>query len=220
MAWVNYPWRDNRSLEQVLAESRAWLTNERIIAVGLGFNDVEIAAAERRLRRPFPEEVRELYRTYRPVRVFSKDGPEEFGFYQLDQLELRWESLGHDDAVPVEDWARAEGLVIGQSLYGDPIFWVRGHRTRPDGCVMVFDHELAMGDLFFAVVARSLAEFVGKVVCLRGLNGRPDSLEDLTDHPILNAKDEDLMSIVNADSRLDLFKAEYAELNPTSKAGA
>lgn len=217
MAADVYPWRDNRPLKQVLATSRPWLKKKQIIASGGGYSDAEIARAEQRIGRPLPLEISEFYRAVRPLEIFSDDGPAGFGFYQIQQPELCWKMLGHDDAVPVEDWANAQGLSFGQSLYGDPIFWVKGHRTQPDGCIMIFDHEQAIGDVYFAILARSLSEFLGKIVFLNGLDGG-DPLEDLEDDQILNSEDDELLAILNQDGdKYELFRKEYRELNPTTQ---
>jgi hypothetical protein len=81
MTPTTLPWRDSRSLKQVLASSRAWFKTKHIIEAGGGYSENEIAAVDRRLARPLPSEIREFYRTVRPVPIFSEDGPSEFGFF-------------------------------------------------------------------------------------------------------------------------------------------
>lgn len=212
-----FPWRDNRPLKQVLAASRPWLRKQHIIASGGGYSEADIADAEKRMGRSLPLEIQEFYRSMCPVRIFSDDGPEEFGLYQLAQTELRWEVLGHEDAIPFEDWARAEGLAFGQTLYGDPIFWVRGHRSQPDGCIMIFDHEQAMGDVHFAIFARSLGEFLNKIVFLKGLDGG-NAVDELDDEEFLDSEEDELLETMEQDDdKYKLLVAEYRELNPITR---
>jgi hypothetical protein len=215
VAKATYPWRDRRSLAQVLADTRPWLARKRIIEKGGGGCPGSIlTVAEKRLKRPLPPELREFFFAVRPVKIFAEPGPSDFGFYRPEQPELQWHSLSQWPPQP--DWIRAEGLAIGQSLYGDLLLWVTGHRTHPSGCIVVNDHELAMGDLPNPVIARSLSEFIAKVVHVKGLT--PGNLDD-----DLDDDDEDIDGLGGLDEddpfglvASELFNQEYAELNPTS----
>ncbi|HET6249802.1 MAG TPA: hypothetical protein VFE47_19085 [Tepidisphaeraceae bacterium] len=136
----------------------------------------------------------------------NEAGPDEFFFYGAERSELKWQSLS--DWVPESDWSAASGLAIGQSGYGDAFFWVKGHRVHPDGCIAIDDHE---GDPQYYVLARSLPEFVGKVVRLKGLS--PRALDDFDDD---EGDEEDIADMFSTEN-LELFRAEHAELNPTLK---
>ena len=213
MAKSKFPWRDGRSLGQVLADSRPWLQRRRIIAKGAGSRPSALAGAEKRLGQPLPRDVHEFLQSAQPIPMFrdgklNEDGPPEFFFYGPGQSELRWESLA--EWMPKPDWSNARGLAIGQTGYGDMLYWVAGHRVHPDGCIAVFDHELAMGDLPYFVVARSLSEFIAKVVYCKGLSpGGDDDDEDLENF--------DLADFENDANNMGLFANEYAELNPVTR---
>ena len=215
MAKSKFPWRNGRSLAAVLAESRPWLQSKRIIREGGGCRASALAAAGERLGQPLPPDIHQFLLALKPIPMFengafSDDGPSEFFFYGPLQPELRWEPLAEWE--PKADWAGARGLAFGQTAYGDGLYWVIGHRTQPDGCIAVFDHELAMGDLMSFVIARSLPEFISKVVHARGLSpGDDDDMDDFEDD------DADLLADIHVDvENLRLFAKEYAELNPTS----
>ena len=66
------------------------------------------------------------------------------------------------EAEPAEDWVDAEGLAIGQGIFGDPFWWIKGHRWFSDGCIVVYNHDGGFGEIPFTRVANSLAEFVAK----------------------------------------------------------
>src|SRR5688500_15422495 len=112
MTAMTFPWRTDSSLAAVLATSRPSLEKNRIIAKGGGHSDAELDAAEQRLGRPLPSDVREFYGMIRPVALdwLDDDAPGEFGFYQLEDfqcLPLAEETL--------PDWDNAEVLLIGQT---------------------------------------------------------------------------------------------------------
>ena len=100
---------------------------------------------------------------------------------------------------------------------------MKGHRVHPDGCVAVFDHELAMGDLPYFVVARSLSEFIAKVVHCKGLSPGGDDDDDLDDFEDGEGEDgegEDIDLLADLDNDVEnmtLFFREYAELNLTTR---
>ena len=169
---------------------------------------------------PLPPDVREFLLAVQPIPTFAdgkpnQDGPTEFFFYGPDRPELRWESLA--GWAPKPDWIGARGLAIGQTGYGDGLYWVTGHRLHPDGCIAMSDDELAMGDLPCFVVARSLAEFIAKVVHSKGLSpggGDADDLDDFEDE----GEDIDLLADLDDDvENMPAVRGEYAELNPATR---
>jgi hypothetical protein len=215
-------------LREVLAECRRWLVRKRIVKKGGGCGEVELTAAEKRMGRRLPADVRAFLEEVRPIPMFkdgelNEDGPSEFFFYEPEQPEMRWRSLA--EWGPSADWRGAEGLAIGQTGYGDALFWVRGHRVHPDGCVAVDDHEVAMGDLRYAVLARSLSELIAKVVHLKGLSPGllDDDFDDVEDEDGEDFAGDELEEEDGGDTfglaEQELFDREYGELNPTSKKG-
>jgi hypothetical protein len=223
VAKSTFPWRDGRPLSNVLADSRRWLQRKRIIRNGGGCRESVLADAEKRLGQPLPSDVREFHREAQPVPMFkdgdlSDDGPGEFYFYSPDQPQMKWHSLS--EWVPSPDWSRAQGLAIGQTGYGDTLFWVKGHRVHQDGCIAVDDHEISIGDLQYAVLARSLSELIAKVVRLKGLSpGLGDDLDDLEDEDEDDDLGEDEGDDVFGLADQDLFDREYGELNRASEKG-
>lgn len=183
-----YPWRRDHEIGEALAVAAPVLVSLGVAEPGGGYSAMEIAAAEQRLGRPVPGDVREFYRAVKPTKMFDADDRKEFGFYRLDAPELAWRSM--EQADPADDWKGAIGLALGQSTYGDPFWWVEGHRTIPDGAIVLLDHEGTISeDVMFAYFARSFREFIGKVAYFRSLF----------------AKGQD-----------PLFRQEYAELNPVA----
>jgi hypothetical protein len=221
LAEPTFPWRDGRSLGQVLEDGRPWLQRRRIIRKGGGSRASAVAAADKRLGEPLPRDVRDFLLAIQPVPMFKddldEDGPSEFFFYGPEPPELRWQSLA--EWAPKPDWIGARGLAIGQTGYGDGLYWVTGHRVHRDGCIAVFDHELAMGDLPYFVVARSLSEFIAKVVHSKGLSPGGDDEDDLDDFEDDDQGDDmDLLADLDNDvENMRLFAKEYAELNPATK---
>jgi hypothetical protein len=89
--------------------------------------------------------------------------------------------------------------------------------VHPDGCIAVFDHERAMGDLLCFVVARSLSEFIAKVVHCKGLSPGGDAEDDLDDFADDEGEEIDLLADWDNDAEnMKLFAREYAELNPAT----
>jgi hypothetical protein len=214
-------------LRQVIDDTRPWLERRRLVRKGPGCGEAAVAALAKRLKGRLPDDVRAFLLAVEPIPMFHRgkvrdDGPGEFFFYGPNARELRWQSLAK--WAPEADWHDARGLAIGQTGYGDVLYWVEGHRAHPDGCIAVDDHEVAMGDLQYAVLARSLAELVAKVVHIKGLSPglMDDPLDDDDDDDDGDGEDEDDDSDFDLDfgaaSQL-LFNQEYAELNPTSARG-
>ena len=184
-----YPWRVPRELGEVLADARAVFASLGVIEFHGGCTDAQIANAEDRMQRPLPGEVREFYRVMRPTELFASGTRKEFGFYLIDSAELQWQSM--QGAEPPQDWTEATGLALGQSAFGDPFWWVEGHRSLPNGSIVLLDHDGGLGgDVMFVHFARSFREFIAKVTYFKGLYS---SVQD------------------------PLFQSEYVELNPSAK---
>jgi hypothetical protein len=190
MGQHNYPWREPKDLAAVLADVRPVLASLGIVEGTEGCSEPEIAAAEQRSPRPFPDDVRAFYRAMRPTELFAPGTRKEFGFYTLESKELTWKST--EGAEPAEDWDGAQGLFLGQSAFGDPFWWVEGHRTAPNGSIFLLDHEGNLSEeVMFVHFARSFREFLAKLAYFRALDSMP---------------------------RHELFRREYLELNPSVKS--
>jgi hypothetical protein len=183
-----YPWRTNANIRDVLAAVRPTFVSLAVVEPIGGCSEEEIAKAERRLGRSLPQPVREFYQAMRPTEVLGGE-PKEFGFYPLGSTELAWRSM--EGAEPAADWISSRGLALGQSTYGDPFWWVEGHRVISNGSIVLLDHEGGLGgDVMFVHFARNFAEFLAKVAYFRDLYPPPGDA---------------------------LFQQEYAELNPSAK---
>src|SRR5437867_755885 len=87
-----YPWRKSEDLADTLAGVRPVFASLGVVAPIAGCTESEIAAAEQRLTRPLPPDVRAFYRAMRPMELFSDDR-KEFGFYTIGSNELSWQSM-------------------------------------------------------------------------------------------------------------------------------
>jgi hypothetical protein len=184
-----FPWRTQRNIEDTLADARDVLAALGIVEPTGGCTDAEIADAEKRMRRPLPDDVREFYCKMRPTPLFADNTNKEFGFFTIGSDELIWRSM--EGAEPPELWVGANGLALGQSLFGDPFWWVEGHRFLPDGSIILLDHEGTIGeDVMFVHFARSYREFLSKLTYFKGLYPYPEN---------------------------SLFRLEYEELNRQGK---
>src|SRR5439155_11282660 len=126
-----------------------------------------------------------------------------------------------------DDWWQAEGLIFGDNLDYVVLMWVRGHRVREDGMIVLTGVH-SFGDLQFVVLARSLTEFLGKVAYFRGIQpgGANDAaLEEegearaRVDEPFDAEKYKEwfkarfLEAAEKDQAAIELFNAELAELN-------
>lgn len=185
----SYPWRRRQEFSEVLAFARPVFISLKVVEPIRGCTDAEIAAAEQRMQRPLPLDVREFYRAMRPTELFSGDDRKEFGFYTIGSTELDWRTM--EGAEPAEAWVGATGLALGQSAFGDPFWWVEGHRSLPVGSIVLLDHDGGLGgDIMFVHFARSFREFLAKVAYFKNLYSP-------TQDPV--------------------FQREYLELNPPAK---
>ena len=125
----------------------------------------------------------------RPTELFSGDRRKQFGFYTIESRELSWRAM--EGAEPEDEWVDAWGLSLGQSAFGDPFWWVEGHRSTTDGSIFLLDHDGGLGgDVMFVHFARSFREFLAKLAYFKDLY--PPKQDEL-------------------------FRREYLELNPSPK---
>ena len=203
-----FPWRDGRPLEAVLADARPWLLQHRIIRRATPELKA-VADLETKLGRPLPDELRTLWSLVVPNPSDADEKPIDFSFEPPDG-NVSWQSLAGDEFKPPENWINANGLAIGQTVLGDDIYYTLGHRVYPQGCLVLFSHDAANGGLLLAVIARSLAELISKVVHLNGI--RSDGGEELDDQPAGRWP-----LPLTGRQKQALYDAEFAELNPAAE---
>jgi hypothetical protein len=182
-----FPWRRPKDIETILLEVKPVFVGLGVVTPDAGCSESEVAAAEHR-SQPFPREIRAFYCAMRPTELFSRDQQKEFGFYTIGSSDLAWKSM--QGAEPADDWVTAQGLCFGQSAFGDPFWWVKGHRSAPDGAIFLLDHDGGLGgDIMFVHFSRSLSEFLAKLAYFKNLHAPKE----------------------------ELFRREYIDLNPSAK---
>jgi hypothetical protein len=203
-----YPWRTARTVEQVINANRDLLIRTGIIEPGPGYSPAELRAIERRTHGPLPDEIKQLYAAARPRQVGADHWP-SMGLFKPDgDIDVRWYHLLDDQPHPIDlivrykpsvpgfdNFKHAHGLMLAGNPFFDRLFWVRGHATMPDGCIMLTDHE---GYPPMPIVARSLSQYLARLCFFNGT--------DLITYPGQRG-----------DFPLDhalLFAREFAELNP------
>jgi hypothetical protein len=201
-----YPWRDGRTVREVIDANRGLLVKTGIIDPGDGYSAAEIRAVEQRIGKHLPSDVKELYAAARPRQVGLDPWP-SIGLFKPDiDDDVRWYRLLDDqphpidlvaggDLVGLEDFKRIEGLMLGGNPFFDRLFWVRGHSRIADGCIILTDHE---NDYPLPIVARSLAEYLARICFFGGT--------DLVTYP--GQRDDFPLDDVMP------FAREFAELNP------
>jgi hypothetical protein len=204
---ATYPWRDGRTVTEVIHANRDTLVRAGIIeSGGGGCSAAEIDAVHQRVGRDLPADVRELYACARPRHPTATHFPGVALFAPGSEAEVRWYDLLGDAPQPIDlikggapvgldDFADAEGFMLGGTPYFDRLFWVRGHARLANGCVVLTDHE---DDYALPVVARSLAEYLARLCFFGGVDlaAYPGARKDVPlDHALL-------------------FAREFVELNP------
>jgi hypothetical protein len=163
-----YPWRVTGDFAQIVNLARPVLVGLGVVSADGGASESEIAAAEARMGRPLPGDVRAFHAAMRPMELFERGSRREFGFYPLGSAEFVWHSM--EGAEPVEEWTAAQGLRLGQSAFGDPFWWIEGHRSLPNGTIVMMDHDGGLGgDAPFVCFARTFGEFIAKIAHFKGL---------------------------------------------------
>ena len=172
MSTEAYPWRQAADFHGVLDSARPVLVAMGVVSAAGGCNGNEISAAEAKVGRALPAEVRDFYAAMRPTDVFETGSPRGFGFYPIGSAELVWQPM--EGAEPPEDWTSAQGLALGQSAFGDPFWWIEGHRSLPNGSIVLLDHDGGLcGDIPFVCFARTFGEFVAKIAHFKALYAPP-----------------------------------------------
>jgi hypothetical protein len=134
-----------------------------------GSSTREILAAEKRLDRPLPKDLRVFYEHVTPVPECTSFGGGSVGFQPIGDADLTW----LDDPVVREEklwvgprgdcwldgWGTAHLLVIGYTEFGDWLLWSAGLLGRPDGTIVLTDHE---GENNPIVLGDSLGQWLGR----------------------------------------------------------
>jgi hypothetical protein len=196
-------WRYS-TLEDSVEEAADALVKGGLATEQRGASESVLTAADARLGRPIPEDLRYFYRRVTPV---SSCPFKEFGFVGFrpaDDPDLQWitpqalkSKLG---TTPYEHnwlkgWQAAHVLVFGYTPFGDSLLWCDGLEGRPSGTIVLTDHEgsfnpVVLGDSFSQWLARYRHfGFVEHAVLEAGLDAHQTSrvaLAFLSDHVRLN----------------------------------
>jgi hypothetical protein len=207
-----YPWRDRRTVTQVVNDHRDLLVRAGMIEEGPGHSAKEIQEFRAGQAEPAPPELIELYRAARPRQIGADHWP-NIGLFTLSDEEPRWHALleerphpidiiwWRDEPVPEDveaQWRTAKGFELGGTPFFDRLFILKGHASVPDGSILLTDHE---SDHPMAIVARSLAEYLARFCHFDGLDliAYPGECESYPREMVMT------------------LAREYMELNPQSE---
>jgi hypothetical protein len=161
-------WR-SLTIDEALAKIAEPLITRGLATKGRGASKREIAAAEKRLGRPLPVEVRVFYEHVTPVPECTQFGGGSVGFQPIGDADLNWlddpivreEKLwvGPQGDCWLDGWSTARLLVIGYTEFGDWLLWSAGLSGLPDGAIVLTDHE---GENNPIVLGDSLAQWLGR----------------------------------------------------------
>jgi hypothetical protein len=143
------------------------------------FTAEEIKAAESRLGRALPDDLREFYKRIRPVSECPDPDYGVVGIQPLDDDDLQWldsqesrarvfDLLGESvDLIPGLD--KADILLIGYTPFGDWLLYCENLKGHPDGTIVLTDHDgdgvIIVGESFRSWLARySFFEFEPSIV--------------------------------------------------------
>jgi len=153
-----------------------------MIEKGAGHTEVELAGWEGRLGQAAPVEVIELYRAAGSRRAGEHTVFPSVGLFEITDEDNRWYRLLEDRPHPIDiiwwrdepvdeatrlEWDGVEGFYFGGTPFFDRLMILRGHRRWANGSVLLTDHE---SDLPLKVVARTLAEYLGRLCYFGGLD--------------------------------------------------
>ena len=207
----DYPWRDGRTVRQVVEDDRELLVRLRMIEEGPGHSEREIESFNARLTERAPPEVIELYRAAR-TRQLELEEWENIGLFRMMEEDVEWYELLKDRPHPIDiiwwpdepvkeevtkQWGEAKGFMFGGTPFFDRLFIIKGHASVCDGSIVLTNHE---SDYPMVIVARSLAEYLARLCYFGGA---------------------DLISFPGERDRFPKKKVmqlaqEYVELNPES----
>lgn len=162
------PWRGVGITDAVRRCETAMI--ERGLATSAkGYPSSVLSETDRRLVRPMPPELRELYSRVTPVPQCPEP---EYGLVALqpaDDPDLMWLDAPEARAArlwvcPASEcwligWTEARLLLIGYTPFGDVLLWCEGLKDYPAGTIVLTDHD---GDDNPIVLGQSLAEWLAR----------------------------------------------------------
>jgi hypothetical protein len=164
----NFPWR-SMTIEQALDVAVEPLIKRGLATANRGDFERKITAADERLARPLPGDLRTFYRRVAPVSQCPELGGGSVGFQPISDPDLTWlddrqmrqEKLW---VAPSGDcwlagWETAQLLVIGYTEFGDWLLWCDNLPGRSVGTVVLTDHE---GEVNPIVLGDSLGQWLGR----------------------------------------------------------
>jgi hypothetical protein len=155
-------WR-SLTIDEALSKTAEPLITRGLATKVRGSSKSEIVSAEKRLGRPLPDDVSVFYERVTPVPECTQFGGGSVGFQPIGDADFTWlddpivreEKLwvGPQSDCWLDGWSRARLLVIGYTEFGDWLLWCAGLSGRPDGTIVLTDHEgennpLVLGDSF------------------------------------------------------------------------
>jgi len=196
------------SIEQAVDRCADGLVMRGLATETHGYSAAVLSAADRRLGRPMPAELRAFYSRINPVSECPDPEYGLVGFQPPDDDDLTWLDdpmvrenklwVMQDEACWIDGWADAKLLIIGYTPFGDILLWADGLTNRPTGTIVLTDHESDDNPI---ILADSLGEWIA----------RYDAF-GLTEFAIAPAGLDDI------DQKMALaFVEDYLRLNPRSE---
>jgi hypothetical protein len=157
------------TIETAVTQVAEPLVKRGLATKARGASEKAITAAQKRLGRPLPDELRAFYRKVTPVPECTQFGGGSVGFQPVGDPDLMWlddpqvreEKLW---VVPsgecwLKGWTTARLLVIGYTEFGDWLLWCDGLAGRKPGTIVLTDHEGATNPI---VLGDSFAQWLGR----------------------------------------------------------
>jgi len=157
------------TIEETMQKVAGPLVKRGLATKDRGSSAKAISAAEKRLDRPLPDDMRTFYRHVTPLPECTQFGGGSVGFQPIGDLDLTWldepslreEKLwvGPQGECWLDGWDNAHLLVIGYTEFGDWLLWCGGLAGRPNGTIVLTDHEGADNPI---VLGDSLAQWLAR----------------------------------------------------------
>jgi hypothetical protein len=161
-------WR-SLNIEEALDLAAKPLIARGLATKGRGASEKKIRAADKRIGRPLPDELKAFYRRVTPVSQCTSFGFGSVGFQPIEDFDLTWlddPELRQNKlwVIPSSDcwldgWETARLLVIGYTEFGDWLLWCDDLAGRPTGTIVLTDHD---GSVNPVVLGDSLAQWLGR----------------------------------------------------------
>jgi len=159
-------WR-SLSIETAVENVADRLVDRGLAQKKAGVSEAVLRKAEARLGRELPQELRVFYSRVAPVTTCPDDVEGGFvGFQPLEDPDLAWlddpglrkEKLWTMGDTPA-GWDCARILLIGYTASGDFLLWCAGLAGRPEGSILLTDHEGEDNPIF---LGDSFAQWLGR----------------------------------------------------------